>query len=392
MLVFDKKDRTDNRSKGKGEGLFGFYDRASRRPFAVFRDIVNGFVAEMPAGAAAEVVARMRKGEDLGFASGLSEIILHAVFRRLRFTLEAHPEIPGTTHRLDFLVCRQDGERLAYLEITTMNPPAAQVARERREAVVFEALNDAALPEDLRLSYEVASYGQASPSAKTIRTAVERWAAEHAGAARDGEEVQEEFDVDDWRFRLALMCGFATRPGGRRIALYGTMNGRIVGSMPSTDGLAKALKAKATKYGDLDLPYVVAVFDRTDSLACFSRDFPRKVADVLFGSEAVEDVVLWSGEIRSREGRAGDGWFGNASAPRRRGVSAVLVFPSAEPWYLAEARGQPLLARNPWATQPLPEGMLPLRELVINDMEGRVVPGRMMSDALGLPEPWPPLE
>jgi len=392
LPVFDVRDRTDDHPKTKGEGLFAFYDRMSRRPFAVFRDVVNEWIAEMPAETAAEIVARMRKGEDLGFSTGLSEIILHATFCRLGFALDAHPEILGTPNRPDFLVRRPAGERLAYIEITTMNPPVAEVARDRREAVVFEALNGATLPEDLRLTYEVTSYGRASPSARKIRTAVERWAVEHADAARGGREIRETFAVDDWRFSLGLMSGFAPRSGGRQIALYGVMNGRIVGAPPSTEGLAKALDAKATKYGDLDLPYVIAVFDRADSLAWFSSDFPAKVAEVLFGSERIEHVVLSSGEERSRETRATDGWFGLVGAPRRRGVSAVLVFPSAGPWYLAEPRGQPLLVRHPWATRPLPDGILPVHEFVIDEREGRVVAGRRVSEVLGLPDPWPPLE
>ena len=96
MPLFDVRDRTDDHPKTRGEGLFAFYDRMSRRPFAIFRDVVNEWIAEMPAETAAEIVARMRKGEDLGFATGLSEIILHAAFCRLGFTLDAHPEILGT--------------------------------------------------------------------------------------------------------------------------------------------------------------------------------------------------------------------------------------------------------------------------------------------------------
>ena len=388
MPVFDEGDRTDDRPIAKGEGLFAFYDRISRRPCAVFRDMVNEWVAEMPAETAAEIVARMRKGEDLGFTAGLSEIILHAAFCRLGFALDAHPEIPGTSNRPDFLVYRPSGEPLAYIEITTMNPPEAKVARDRREAVVFEALNGATLPDDLRLRYQVESYGKASPSVKNIRTAVERWAMKHAEAARGGRAIRETFAVDDWCFDLALMSGFSPRPGGRQIAIYGVMNGRIVGAVPSTEGLAKALDAKATKYGDLDLPFVIAVFDSTDSLACFSSDFPARVAEVLFGSERIEHV----GEEQPRETRAANGWFGLVGAPRRRGVSAVLVFPRAEPWFLAEPRGQPLLVRHPWATRPLPDGILPVNEFVIDEREGRVVAGRRMSEILDLPDPWPPLE
>lgn len=108
MPLFDVRDRTDDHPKTRGEGLFAFYDRMSRRLFAIFRDVVNEWIAEMPAETAAEIVARMRKGEDLGFATGLSEIILHAAFCRLGFTLDAHPEILGTLTS----GCRSPGHEL----------------------------------------------------------------------------------------------------------------------------------------------------------------------------------------------------------------------------------------------------------------------------------------
>src|SRR5882724_9195732 len=99
LHVFDARERTDDRPLAKGEALFTFYDRTCRRPFVIFRHLVNEWLAAMPADAAAEIVARMRRGDDLGFATGLSEIMLHATFRRPGFVLEAHPEIPGTANR-----------------------------------------------------------------------------------------------------------------------------------------------------------------------------------------------------------------------------------------------------------------------------------------------------
>ena len=113
LPVFEEKERTDNRPKARTEGLFAFYDRVSGRPFSIFRDVVNRWVAEMPAETAAEIVARMRKGEDLGFATARSEIMLHAVFHRLGFIPEPHPTIVSTPNRPDFLLRRPSQERVA---------------------------------------------------------------------------------------------------------------------------------------------------------------------------------------------------------------------------------------------------------------------------------------
>jgi hypothetical protein len=391
LPIFTEKEQSDDRPLMRGEDLFAFYDRCPRRPFEVFRQLLNAWVAEMPDDAAAEVIARMRKGEDLGFATGLCEVILHRALSQLGFSLRVHPELAGTSNRLDFAICR-DGRRMAYLEATTMNPPDAHKPRGRREGAIFETLNAATLPDDVRLIYEVLSYGKASPSLKKIKQCVELWARENAAFARKGQPVNKELEIGDWRFRLGLRAGFKPRPGGRRIAMYGTLNGRMVGAPPSNEGLGKALNEKATKYGDeLDLPYVVAVFDRTDSLAYFTGEFPRCVAEVLFGTERTQAITS-SGHVDIREARCGDGWFGHPAAPRRRNVSAVLVFPRAEPWHLAEPCGQPLLVKNPRATRPLPPDILPTNEFVIDEREARVVNGRSMSSILGLPDPWPPPE
>lgn len=390
MAVFDHKERTDGRPKTRREGTFEFYDRVSWQSVGVFRDLVNQWLSEMPAETATEIAARMRGKQDLGFASGLSEITLHAALLRLGFKLEPHPEIPGTPNRPDFLVLRANGERLAYLEITSINPASTQVGRDKREGVVFEGINSAVLPDDLRLLYEVITYGKSSPSERKVRAAIERWAGEQAKAARSGERVEKDFLLDDWRFRLVLLHVPDAGAEGRKIAIHGIMDGRIIGTVPSTDGLSTALDAKASRYGKLDLPFIIAVFDCTDSIAWFSRDFIQNVAAVLLGSEVHEEVMLGSGEVRSRERRANDGWFGSNKAPAHTRVSAVLVFPSASPWYWSEERGQPLLVQHPFATLPLPNDLLPIRELVVSSRESHLVKGRLISEILKLPEPWPP--
>jgi hypothetical protein len=186
----------------------------------------------------------MRKGDDLGFETGLSEIMLHAALRRLGFQLEAHPEIPGTQNQPDFLVRSAVGDRVMYVEITTINHAAERAPRDRREAVVFEAMNGARLPQDARLSYEVLSYGRASPSVNRIRTAVERWATNNVVVARAGKYVAQIFPLDGWCFRIALLTGFKPRPGGRQIAMSGALNGRIVGAPPVSDGLRRVLKGR----------------------------------------------------------------------------------------------------------------------------------------------------
>jgi hypothetical protein len=90
------------------------------------------------------------------------------------------------------------------------------------------------------------------------------------------------------------------------------------------DDLHAALKRKASRYGTLDLPLVVAVNTRRDTAG---------VSQALVG-ESGEDG-LWRGPRGSQ----------------RRGLSAVLAFAWLDPWCFAQSRMG--LFRHPDAERPL---------------------------------------
>lgn len=391
MPLFEEKERNNDAPKARTERLFSFYDRSSRPEFDDFRRLINQWVDELPASIITDISGRMRSDIDLGFDTALTEILIHASLTRLGFQLTPHPEITNTTRRPDFLICDGTGTPVAYIEVTTINPATAELGRDTREGVVFEALNDANIPEDLRLSYGVPRFGAASPSVNRIRAAVERWSTEHAVTARNGNAVEQDFEIDDWSFRLALLGGFRPRPGGRKIAFHGTMNGHFWGAPRPLDGLARALDQKSTRYGILNLPYIVVVFDRTNSLGWFTAAFAENVTEVLFGTERNRVIQHPYGQREEQAYRDADGWYGQEGNPRNTNVSAVLVFPDVDVWHLQDDRRQPLFVRHPWASRPLPQEFLPFKELLLTVVDGQAVPGRSMADILELPDPWPPV-
>jgi hypothetical protein len=153
--------------------------------------------------------------------------------------------------------------------------------------------------------------------------------------------------------------------------------------------LADAVDRKATRYGRLDLPYIVAVFDRTAKLAPHSDDFAETVAGALFGPVLIRDTAMADGTFR-RTDRRGFGLWSSSTSRDFNGVSAVLSFPRDDLWHLRDSRWQPLLAINPQAHRPLPAGLLPFNELVVRGLTEDVRRGHNAADILGLPEEWPP--
>jgi hypothetical protein len=388
--VFDNRIRDDERPKSRAMSLFEFYDRCSRPGHADQRRLINHWIDEIePEAARTEISARMHTGGDIGFVSAFAEVLAHAVLVRFGFALTPHPEVPGTSNRPDFLVTSEAGDRVAYLEITTLNPSNQDVGRDAREGQLFETLNRCELPDDLRLEYSVLAFGQGSPPGRRISREVERWAVAEAQLARDGFRIERTFEIDGWHIQLALLPGFEGSPNSRRIAVWGLIDGNFVGDPGSPDDLKRALDQKGKKYGELDLPYIIAVFDRTDRVAWSSADFASNLAEILFGHEFYEEA-LQSGGVEPRTGRADDGWWGVPTRPRKRNVGAVLVFPDPYIWRLSEAERQPILVCHPWADCLLDPGLFPFKRLEMDERGGRIVNGVMISDILGLPNPWPP--
>jgi hypothetical protein len=202
--------------------------------------------------------------------------------------------------------------------------------------------------------------------------------------------VEEDFVTGDWRIRIALLVGFRSNQEARRIAVWGGMGGRFLGAARSPGTITRALDLKARRYGVLSHPYIISVFDRTDSIGFFSSDFISNVAEVLFGSEVTLDVVLEDGGTITRDAREPDGWFGTPQQPINTGVSAVIIFPKTDLWKLAEERFQPVLVKNPWAQNVLAGNPLQIRELEASNEYCRLIPGRLLSEILDLPQPWPP--
>jgi hypothetical protein len=388
-VLFTSFPRTDASPKRQSEELFVFYERNSRPEFETYRSLLGRWLAEMPPAHAADLASQMKGSGDLGFESGLIELVMHASLVRLGHRVEIHPTLNGNGNRPDFLIRSADGEPRAYIEVTTINTDTKSVADEQREAVIQDRLNAVLLPEDMRLGYHVEKRGPHSPSLNRLVTQVEIWARTKAEAARSGATVKRIFAVGGWEIGLRLIPGFKPRLGGRQIA-WAMQRVISMDTAEPAGALMRALDRKATRYGQLGLPYIIVVADRTEKLAYLAGELAENVAGGLFGPEITEDVK-YSGGRREMRHRRGDGFWMRKGRPNHSNVSAVLVFPRTDIWKLREEGLQPILARNPFAVCPLPQEVsLPFRELIMSEEEGTVRPGQLFGDILGLPVPWPP--
>jgi hypothetical protein len=150
------------------------------------------------------------------------------------------------------------------------------------------------------------------------------------------------------------------------------------------DDIRAAIEGKATKYGDIDLPLVVAVNVVDDF--CDDAD----VLNALFGEEQIVAIRQVDGGWRNEWAtRIPNGAWRGRAGPRNTLVSAVIVLHQLLPSNLRGREEE--LTHNPWAAHPLPANslLLPQRRVCLPNGEIEQHAGDSAADLLGIPDPWP---
>ena len=288
----------------------------------------------------------------------------------------------------DFLAIRNRLPQF-YLEATLAMPPGGPAA-DHRFAELHDTLDRMCSP-DYFLEIEVRGSPTGNIRGRVIRDRLERW-------LRDLDHAQishlcegEAFDSVPKLPWAEQGCTLTFTPIPKGPELRGQPGVRPVGVvMPAEmrqlrthEDIRAAVEGKATKYGELNRPLVVAV----NVLDDFCED--NDVWNVLFGEEGVVARLQPNGQIREDRDRAPNGAWRGPDGPRNRLVSAVSIAHQLSPSNL-RTRSVTLI-HNPWARNPLPLEAIPIPQTTISVPDGRIHrhDGRDHADIIGVPNPWP---
>jgi hypothetical protein len=354
----------------------------------IYRQLVNGWIAEFPEAEHAEMIARMKDSDSAYYQAALAEVTMHAALLKQGYKVEIHPNSPHPTRKPDFLIKTQHDAPVAYLEVTTFGPNLEAIGMSNREAAIYNAIDKTKLPAGFRLSYDAIARGASSPNLNKLCAEIEKWAAENA---QDDPEVtpSKVFTADDWQIELTLIGGF------KKDVVVERSIGSAMGDMRQVKADAEiraALKKKGSRYGDFAHPYIVVVVDCQGELVGGDRNIEH-LLEAVHGSVDTVATVFPDGTNQIEEKRRNNGYWGALDSIRHPNVSAAILLPRPHLWDLRSDRWQPLIVRHPWATHMLPDDVLPLPGHKLNeDGEFSPVEGTRLADMLGLPDPWPPEE
>ncbi len=264
-----------------------------------------------------------------------------------------------------------------YLECAVATGRSAQdVAADNRLNPALRVIDEIdSLHHFLDLSIEGA------PTASLSTSRLKRQLATWLAGLPQTENVFEEaaFEFEEHSVKIVIRPWLRQRPE-RPARSIGIRHFSVVSVTPDQD-VRGALKGKATRYGALDQPYIVAV----NALERFADQ--DAAVDALFGTPATVNRLGRDGRVTTEHGRLCDGLWHGRTQPQRTGLSGVISMQGVDPWNFA--RRVPRLILNPWAAQPLPPLDLGIRLIQFEDGVRKDTIGSTLGQVFDLPESWP---
>jgi hypothetical protein len=386
MKVFDDVERSDTSEAAYSEPTFTFLNRVGGAYWQRTRDLIEGWLDRAPSESVPDLVGRLRSTDDRAFHGAFLELYIFETLTRLGFAVEPHPEI-AVSRRPDYLATK--GTEKFFLEATSASDSDKKVAAARRTNAVFDAIQRVNSP-NFFLDLTMTSEGDTSPSAAQLRSRLETWL-----ASLDPDQVCEAINHSDywtsaprhtwtdgqWRIDFKAI---PKSPGSRGlpgpvIGLYGPGKAYVLDDRSS---IYRKVMDKASAYGDLGVPYIVAI--RTQTFA--SSD--TTILDALFGSEQLT-VSLARGPASAQMTRKQNGVWIGPNGVRNTRVSGVLTADWLHPTTVPH--NVPTLWHNPLAGHPISVSSTPWRHVIVDDTGNLKYIDPFVSPAafFDLPQDWP---
>src|SRR5271165_246212 len=369
MPLFDETARIETRPRRQNEGAFDYMNISARPGIAAIRELLEGWFERVPLMAKADVRSRFRSFDAAQHASAFFELYWHELLCRSGYEVEVHPTVPNAETNPDFLASR-NGVALLYVEVTLAMPPG-DAAADRRFAELHDTLDRMDSP-DYFLHVEYRGSPQGNMRGRLIRERLERWLRDldHAEITRlYAQQAYDDLPSLNWSEQG---CTLTFTPAPKGAECRGQPGVRPIGvAMPvelrelrTYEDIRAAIEGKASKYGELHHPLLVAVNVLDDF--CDHDD----VLSALFGEEQIIAARHVDGSFTHGWGRAANGAWRGHRGPRNALVSAVSVIHQLSPSNLRHRDVE--VFHNPWTERPLSLDSLLLPQVTFSMPDGRM--------------------
>lgn len=390
-MLFDQKPRKYMRPRRYSESYYEYIDRSARKACEHIRILLNDWFSHFPSYHQNDLKSRFCSSDDSEFLSAFFELYIYKLLLRLGFEMKIHPDIEGVSTHPEFLV-NLNNNPIFYFESTLAIGSHDELAAEKLKNVVYDTINRMESP-----NFFIGAIVQGTPKTPPPGAKWRKFLKIKLSEL-DPDQVAFHFmegelkDLPSWRteydgwvviFQAIPKSPEARgKPGTRPIGI------RTEGSQArkSEINIRNVIEKKATKYGRLNLPYIISInimHEFCDNIS---------IANALYGEEIIIETRTINGAKKFRPGRELNGVWWGPIGPRNTRVSAVLIFKQLFPWSIAQ--NTPVLWHNPWAKIPLNPEILTLPQKLFNEkgIYKEHKAGKSAGEVFNLPRNWPEIE
>ena len=379
MSIFDDLPREDIEIPSPDETQFAYLNRSGRAEAARVREKVDAWFSAYPDPHRNGLVARFRSKIDHQHRSAFFELFLyHLLLERGCKVIAIEPKLDHTDNTPDFLVESAKQERFYVEAVQASGLSNQDVAAQARLSTALSAIDSTPSPLHF-LDLKVTGSPTKPLSTKKLTAGLKSWI---AGLPADKSAKQAApFVWNEHGAKIRLSAWTRNKPDENGKAI-GVRWFPLVRIDPSQE-IRPALKKKASRYGKLDHPYLVAL----NALSNHHNELA--VIDALLGMEYFEISTGPDGKEIVKALRRPDGiWYGPPDGqPQNTRMSAVLAFFRIDAWNLVSKTG--FLIPNPWAAKPIPALNLGTAELTLVNGTYQRSEGEAVGTLLRMPVNWP---
>jgi len=389
LSLFDPHGKAPRRSfedpSSRSEPTYQYLNRTTRPELVRVRCLLEDWFSHygQTDERRAHLVGRFRSADCSQHDGAFFELYLNELLLRSGFDVCVEPDPSnGSDSRPDFLATDAYGNSI-YVEAHVIEPAEELTAARNRQSGFLDSLDRLGHPRFCLAVETVAGRPTSSPAVRGVRK--ELW-----GKLEQLDPVliqklwaTEPSKVPCWSYELeGWVVKIRPIPVAGHKRSVGLEEGEIAWH-DSAVALREAIQEKATRYGKLLYPLVIALndrreihYDETDLLDAILGDQTYQV--ILGDNPSVRPVRKPNGALKGPEG---------ARNPQVAGL--ILSYTTILPWSVA--RSEPFLLDIPWATGQVAIGSWPLARRSLHIRQHTIVPTTARI-VFNLPEGWPSAE
>ena len=365
IVLFSDIERDDMRPAPHSEGRFSYLDHLARPEFGRIRQLLEKWLTGYPTEWRPELCRRIQSEEDHHFIAAVFELYVNQILRCTQHQVEIHRE-EDAGKRPDFSATATDGAAFVLEATVVTETSDARKGAQKRENQLYDIINRLESPHFF-LRWESEGQPKTPAPAKSWLQKLDKWIASLDYDAIAQRCQQGAFDLlPELRLEhegltvtftpYPKLQGARSEPHGR---LIGLKSSGVV-CINSRDAIKKAVEKKASRYGKLNSPYLIAINEV--QWYCDREEFEF----ALYGA---------------------DGLWKPTGYAKCKGVSAVLA--SLRLFETTLGSADLCLYHNPFARHPYSGSLCQLHQAHWENGRVRYTKGTNAGEILGLPDGWP---